>query len=168
MILCDREIKELCVNQKMITPFDEKYLNPNSLDITVGFDFKLLASGNLFIPVDLTEYSKKKPYYLQRNDRGLLSTRETFNIPDGVCCEFKLKSSRAREFYNHLLAGWIDSGYSEALLTLEIKNESYEKLPIYPGFRIGQIVFFRSNKPELSYQKTGRYNNSQEAVTSKG
>lgn len=168
MILCDREIRNLCISKNMVTPFREKYLNANSLDLTVGFDFKLLASGNIFVPVNLSEYTKQNPYYLERNDRGLVATREVFNMPGDICGEFKLKSSRGREFYQHMLSGWVDSGYSNSTLTLEIKNESYGRLPIYPGFRIGQIVFLRSSKPDLSYKKTGRYNNCKEATASKG
>lgn len=86
MVLCDREIKELCLNHKMITPFDEELLNPNSLDLRCGNSFQLLTVNRIFCPVNLEEYSEKKPYYLQPRDRGLLASLEVFNMPQGISC----------------------------------------------------------------------------------
>ncbi len=168
MVLCDYEIKELCTKQSMITPFDEELLNPNSLDLRCGYSFKLLSSGGIFCPVNLEEYSETNPYYLEPRDRGLLASLEVFNIPQGICGEFKLKSSRAREFLNHMLAGWIDSQFSNSVLTMELINQSYDKIGIYPGFRIGQIIFHRSGVSDKSYKDVGRYNNCLDATLSKG
>ena len=73
MVLCDREIKELCINHNMISPFDENLLNPNSLDLRCGYDFKLLTKER-FCPVNLKEYTKDNPYYLQPRDLALRGT----------------------------------------------------------------------------------------------
>ena len=72
-----------------------------------------------------------------------------------------LKSSRAREGYQHALAGWIDPGWVGSKLTLELKNNRrYRSLPLYPGMRIGQIVFHTmSQTPIKSYTEVGNYNN---------
>ena len=60
-----------------------------------------------------------------------------------------------------MLAGWIDPGFHGSRLTLELKNETkYTDLPLYPGLKIGQIVFHKMNNvPQASYAVTGNYNN---------
>jgi dCTP deaminase len=81
-----------------------------------------------------------------------------------------LKSSRAREGYNHALSAWIDPGYCNSKLTLELVNvRRHYDLPLYPGLKIGQIVFMRmSEVPVNSYSKTGRYNGDSTVQGSKG
>ena len=76
-------------------------------------------------------------------------------------CQFVLKSSRARSGLNHLLAGWCDPGWHGSRLTLELKNERlHHAIPLYPGLKIGQMVFHAmSNVPMHSYRETGHYNN---------
>lgn len=168
MILCDRQIKKLCLEEKMLTPFEEELLNPASIDIRVGNHIQLLTKEG-FQEFELTEYNQENPYRLFPGDRVLVSSLETFNMPKDVCGEFKLKSSRGREFYQHLLAGFIDPEFHNSTLTMEVINQSYIKLPIYPGFRIGQIIFYQlSEIPETSYREKGRYNGDKKATQSKG
>jgi len=82
-------------------------------------------------------------------------------LPDSISAQFVLKSSRARDFYGHMLAGWADPGWHGSKLTLELKNERrHHPLPLYPNLKIGQMVFFRmSAVPLKSYALTGHYNN---------
>ncbi len=167
MILCDWQIKKYCLEEKMIAPFDEELLNPASLDLRVGEHLQLLTNSG-FVEVYLNKYSQADPYYLFPGDRALVSSLEVFNMPKNVCGMFKLKSSRGREFYQHMFAGFIDPGFFDSHLTLEIVNQSVDRLPLYPHFKIGQIIFFQTETPELSYKEKGRYNNDKGAVKSKG
>ena len=66
-------------------------------------------------------------------------------------------------------AGYADPGWHGSALTLELKNaRQLQKIPVYPGLKIGQMVFFRmSQRPELSYAVTGHYNNDQLVAASK-
>jgi len=90
----------------------------------------------------------------------LAETCELFNLPDDISAQFVLKSSRARSGYQHLFAGWCDPGFHNSKLTLELKNvRSHHAIPLYPGLKIGQMVFHQmSNVPLNSYAKTGHYN----------
>lgn len=122
-----------------------------------------------WIEVDLSRTSEAIPFWLLPNDRVLVESFETFNLPDDVTGLFHLKSSRAREFYEHLKAGFADPGWHGSKLTMELENRSLKVLPIYKGLRIGQIVFERTaDIPEKSYRLTGRYNNDLEVQISKG
>jgi deoxycytidine triphosphate deaminase len=56
---------------------------------------------------------------------------------------------------SHALAGWIDNGF-KGVLTLELKNYSrFNKIPIYPTMRVGQLILEKTNTPEKSY--SGKY-----------
>lgn len=101
----------------------------------------------------------------------LASTVETFNLPNDIACEFKLKSSIARAGINHLLAGFADPGWHNSRLTLELKNcLQFHSVLLKPNMKIGQMLFHRV-KPvpeDKSYRVNGRYNGTLQTTMSKG
>ena len=161
-VLCDWEIKARCQKSQVVVPFDAELLNPASLDLRLGL---YLTVENICDPelirVDISGRTEDDPFMLQPGEFCLAETLELFNIPDDISCQFVLKSSRARSGLNHLLAGWCDPGWHGSKLTLELKNERlHHALPLYPGLKIGQMVFHAmSNVPMHSYAETGHYNN---------
>lgn len=159
MILVDHQIKYLAENHRLVIPFSEELLNPASLDIRIGNKL-LLASEHGWIKEDISNFSFSDPYYLYPNDFCLVESYEIFNFPQDVCGEFKLKSSRGREGYDHGAAGFIDPDWQNSRLTMELKNiHPYKRLPLYPQLRIGQIVFMMlSEYPNLKYSEIGHYN----------
>ena len=161
-VLADWEIRSLCQASQMVWPFDEKLLNPASLDVRLGSNLMIeVRDQPELMRIDISERTENEPYLLLPGEVCLAETIEQFNLPDDISAEFVLKSSRARDFYGHMLAGWLDPGYHGSKLTLELKNERrYHPLPLYPNLKIGQIVFFRmSAVPLKSYALTGHYNN---------
>lgn len=172
MILVDHQIRKLC-EEGLVTPFDPKLINPASLDVRIGdsaiveymFGDKPESSK-----LNLAQYSKEAPYWLQPKEFILLSTLEIFNFPENIVGEFKMTSSRAREGITNCLAGFIDPGFYGSSITLEVTNECrYTPRPIYPGLIIGQVVFYSCLAiPERSYRVTGRYNNCPKVTASKG
>ena len=111
--------------------------------------------------VGISGHTAEDPYWLQPGEFCLAETREIFNLPDHIAAQFVLKSSRAREGLEHLLAGYCDPGWHGSRLTLELQNaRRMHPIAIWPGMKIGQMVFHRmSNPPMRSYAQTGRYNN---------
>jgi dCTP deaminase len=67
------------------------------------------------------------------------------------------------------MAGYCDPGWSGSKLTLELQNaRSMHPVAIWPGMRIGQIVFHRmSQTPAKDYSVTGQYNNDPTVTASK-
>ncbi|GEM_PF-771196 len=118
--------------------------------------------------INLTRTSEVRPYWLFPDAKILIESLETFYFPDNICGQFRLKSSRGREFYEHLEAGWCDSGWHGSKLTMEIENRSLKILPVYKGLRMGQIIFFETETPLVSYKITGRYNNDNSVQISRG
>lgn len=190
MILPDYEIERLCRSAAMIVPYNPKLLNPASLDICIGVSMKLRlgipwlntllcrlgispkwVQKNLtgFRDIDLTPYSVESPYWLLPGDRILVSSDVTFNMPTNITGQFRLKSSRGREFYEHFEAGWIDPGFHDSVLTMELINHDTGPLPIYPGLKMGQMIFQEMVKtPAKPYNVTGRYNNDKAVQQSRG
>ena len=158
-VLCDWEIRTLCNGGGAVSPFSMEFINPASIDVRLGKNLMVERPHELDLKlIDISEYTEENPYLLKAGEFVLAETLEKFRIPDRISAQFVLKSSRAREGYQHLLAGWIDPGY-RGRLTLEIKNiRKYHELPLYKGMRIGQIVFHHmSQVPVKSYAETGHY-----------
>lgn len=192
MPLIDKEIIELA-KQGLVVPFNLEMINPCSLDISIGYSMKIMRKKTLYDlinscsfivkphiiaeklkeqvyweDIDLINYNQNHPFWLFHGDKILVASLETFNFPDNICAQFRLKSSRGREFYEHLEAGFCDVGWHGSKLTMEIECRNYAPLPIYPHLRIGQLIFERTNNPLKSYKITGRYNNDNHVEGSKG
>jgi dCTP deaminase len=170
MILCDHEILDLC-NQGMVEGFDPDLINPASLDVRLG-DTLLIESAQSreLVQYPLAWHSEADPYEMKPGQFLLAPTRETFNIPDTIAAEFRLKSSRAREGLDQALAVWADPGWHGSVLTLELRNnrQLWPQL-LWPGMKIGQMVFHKmSDRPMRSYAKTGRYNEHKTVMGSLG
>lgn len=166
-ILADWEIDAYCRQKNLVEPYRPDNLNPASLDLELGFVL-LIETILGFEAVDISTRTKEKPFWLQPGQFVLAETSERFNLPVSLSAQFVLKSSRAREGYNHMLAGWCDPGWHGSVLTLELKNNLQQgRLPLYPGLKIGQMVFYRmSAQPDRSYSETGHYNNHDRVMPS--
>lgn len=170
MILVDHQIDELC-RAGMVTPYDPALLNPASLDVRLG-DTILIESAEspALVPYPLHHHDEADPYWMKPGQFALAQTVETFNLPDTIAAQFVLKSSRAREGLEHLLAGYCDPGWHGSVLTLELHNSrQLHDIPLWPGMRIGQMVWQRLAVPPMrSYRVTGRYCNDATVQSSRG
>lgn len=169
-VLADFQIANLC-QAGMVQPFDPALVNPASLDVRLGNNILIEAhQESTWAPLDISAYTKHDPYLLRPGQFILAETVETFDIPKDVSAQFLLKSSRAREGLQHLLAGWIDPGWHGSKLTLELKNvRQLHPIALWPGMSIGQIVFHAMDSiPQRCYAQTGRYNGDATVQASRG
>lgn len=172
-ILCDWQIRARCEGSDLVHPFDERLLNPASLDVRLGRFLRVEAVATPELELyDLTRegWDEETPYLLRPGQFVLAETMETFNLPDDIAGQFVLKSSRAREGLQHMLAGYCDPGWHGSKLTLELHNSrQLHPVAIWPGMRIGQMVFHRMGQAPLrSYAETGRYNGDRRVQGSRG
>jgi dCTP deaminase len=155
----------------MVVPYKEELLNPASLDVTLG--------DNLMVEVEhmpelqllsIAHCTKDDPYWLEPHEFVLAQTQELLNIPDGISAQFALKSSRAREGIEHLMAGFAESGFNDSVLTLELQNaRRFHSVAIWPGMKIGQLLFFEMSTPaHVSYSVKGHYNSTRTVTASRG
>lgn len=171
MIVPDHEIRRLCRQHAMVLPYDEDLLNPASIDVQLGDRLMIEVEHRPELEIyGISHHTKDNPYWLAPGEFALAETREIFNLPEHIAGQFVLKSSRAREGLEHLMAGYCDPGWHGSRLTLELHNSRrYHNLPLWPGMKIGQMVFHViSGRPERSYAVTGRYNGDQAVTASRG
>lgn len=169
--LVDWQITMLCQDSKLVQPFNQEMINPASMDVTLGETIQV--EGRICGPeVERSRWIKTsitEGYVLRPGQFILAHTDEVVQIPNWIEANFQLKSSRAREGLQHLLAGYIDPGF-EGQITLELKNvNSRHDIELYPGMRIGQLRFGKlDERPLNSYAVTGRYMGDMGAQPSKG
>jgi dCTP deaminase len=122
------------------------------------------------VPLSIAEYTQENPYPIVPGQFFLAEAEPIFNIPQDLEGQFILKSSRAREGLQHLMAGFADPGWHGSRLMLELKNvRQLHKIGIWPGLKIGQMKFSRMDAiPKQCYATTGRYNNNVIVTPSKG
>jgi dCTP deaminase len=173
MLLSYTEICEL-IEQGVIEGAKFEDVNSGSLDIHLGGELLLEResgdSGSDIIdyrarqklPMERYRMHPEIGYVLDRHEAILGHTREVFHLTDSNCAEYKLKSSMARIFLEHLNAGWCDAGWGNSVLTLELINLTrFHRIHLRPDDAIGQMIFFKHTPvPEdRSYAARGRYNN---------
>lgn len=169
MILCDVEIRALC-EEGLVDPYDPALVNPASLDVRLGPNLLIeLADDPELRPFSLHGYTEDFPFALPPGEFVLAETIETFFFPAFLAGQFALKSSRARQGIEHLMAGYCDPGWQGSKLTLELQNaRQLHPIKLWPGMRIGQIVFHRmSQTPAEDYSIVGHYNFDQKVTGAK-
>jgi len=166
----DYEIISFARRMNLVTPYDAEMVNPASLDVRLGENLLVeLPTTTQMVPYSIAGYSQEKPFMLQPHEFVLAETLEEFQMPTCVAGQLALKSSRAREGIEHLLAGYIDPGYC-GRLTLELQNaRAMHPVALWPGMRIAQIVFHKMEMlPNKDYSLTGRYQGDKTVQASKG
>ena len=166
MILSDRDLRELVESGKLvIDPFDENSIQPSSIDLRVGNQFRVFANSRYpYIDVrqpmdgltELVEASEEEPFILHPGEFVLGSTLERVILPDDVVGRLDGKSSLGRlGLLIHSTAGFIDPGW-DGHVTLELSNVANLPITIYPGMKIGQLSFVQLSEPaERPYGSEG-------------
>lgn len=157
MLLSDREIASYIEGGEIgITPFDKSLVQPSSLDMCLGPDFRVMEPGSH--PVDtkaVTDYTRLvecdygQAFVLHPGQFVLAQTKEYIGLPDFITAKLEGKSSLARlGLVLHATAGFIDPGF-QGTITLELSLVSPRPLILYPGQKIGQVCFYTMTSPAL-------------------
>lgn len=151
-------------------------VNAASIDIRLGSEILIEDTHNPRV-VDLEAKESINLVKLTIPESGLIippgqvflaHSMEFFNLPDNISAQFILRSSIARNFLQHMMAGWADAGWHGSQLTMEFKNVTEAHLlRIKPGLRVGQMVFYHHDHAgDQSYANVGNYNGMAGAVES--
>lgn len=93
-----------------------------------------------FDEVDLLD----RPLILKPGEVALVDTAERFFLPSYINAQVAARSSVGRWWLRVCAcAGYIDPGFSDASITLELHNAGPRDIKIHAGDRIAQVVFFR-------------------------
>jgi len=181
MVWSDNKIKPWA-SSGGITPFDEKLVNPASLDLRIGNQIREphemwrrfsdidiqnhIDNGTID---DLPKWGEPKTFdtfWLFPKRFVLCHSLEFVQIPVDVACILVLKSSWGRRGLNHSHSGWGDPGFGlksdthtgGAQWTFEIQNISPWAIKITAGDRLIQQVFMdMCDVPLVDYRSTGHY-----------
>ena len=166
MVIVDHQIRQLCRDMGLVEPFDPDMINPATIDVTLGDTIEVeVESGGVAAFVDISA----EPFFMPPGAFVLAHTREYVRVPNNLDCEFRLKSSRAREGYQHGMAVYIDPGF-HGQIVLELSNSlRFNELALKAGMRIGQLRFCKlGDIPMRGYAVTGRYHGQTGVQRSKG
>lgn len=163
MILGDVAIMRAVANKQLvISPFDDKYVRPNSYDVHLGSKLLVPQSTGLIIESDTDtsdlwyEYDLDiSPLLLRPGEIALGRTLETFEF-NGYTGRLEGVSSLGRIYLSvHETAGYFDYGFL-GTGTLEIKNNGFWTIRLRAGMRIGQISIEEVRGPVANPYR-GRY-----------
>lgn len=145
MILSDKRIKELLnKGELIISPLDERQIQPASVDIRLDDTFAVLSDkcGQIIDVDQPCEYTtfETLEYVLLPGQFILGSTIEYFKLPDNITAFVEGRSSYGRLGLFIQNAGWVDPGF-EGNITLELFNASNRAIRLTPNKRLGQLVF---------------------------
>jgi dCTP deaminase len=175
----DRWIRKMCLEQRMIEPFEEKQvragvisygLSSYGYDIRIADEFKIFTNVNSTIvdpkhmdPGTMVDF-RGPVCVIPPNSFALGRTVEYFRVPRNVLCTCVGKSTYAR-------CGIITNVTPfepewEGYVTLEISNTTPLPAKIYANEGIAQVLFFESDEAcEVSYKdKAGKYQ-AQQGIT---
>lgn len=171
MILADKRIKEEIANGNIIiSPFDEKYLNPNSVDLTLNPLFRVYTSNVLDVKQDNQSIAlemAEEGFVLNPGSVYLYACNEKIGIKGNLAAKVEGKSSLGRlGLFIHVTAGWIDSGFQGSLV---LELVATQPIRVYPNMKICQIAFYETTEVETGYDKKegSKYMNQEGVVASK-
>ena len=145
LIIAGKDLER--IQPLLLSPTEKELLNPASIDIRIGGNF--IREGGVSMPLEGF-------IVVEPGERILVSTHEIIYVPPQLAIELRLKSSRAREGWNHALAFWFDPGW-KGIGTMELINSNrHTRLNLHRGMRIAQIIVHGLSSPvDKGYD--GRY-----------
>lgn len=177
MVLSDRNILRRIENGSIVVePFEEENLEPASLDLRLGSDFKIAKSGYRDA-IDVANTRDDEFSYTEYDESVtvcpgafvLATTKEKISMPSDIVAEVLGRSSLGRLGISvHQTAGFIDPGF-EGQITLEISNHGPSDVILREGARICQIVFSELSSPAIEpYGHDGSQYQNQSGATPSG
>ena len=171
-IMSDRWIRRMCIEHKMIEPFEDKQVRKGVISYGIssyGYDLRIANEFKIFTNVNSTIVDPKAldpatmvdiktdVAIIPPNSFALGRSVEYFRVPRNILCACVGKSTYAR-------CGIITNVTPfepewEGYVTLEISNTTPLPARVYANEGIAQVLFFEGNEPcETSYKdKAGKY-----------
>lgn len=155
MILSDtRIIEHIESGEIVVSPFDKKYINPCSIDLTLAPGFKVYRTlyemgdkfGKRLLPLDPRKENPvdemvipEEGFVLMPGEVYLYAVNERLGVKGNIRAKVEGKSSLGRlGLFVHVTAGFIDPGF-EGSLVLELV--ATRPIRVYPNMKICQVEF---------------------------
>lgn len=160
MILSDGTIRRLLAEGRIaIEPMEDAQIQPASVDVRLGdtfLSFRRHMASDIDpwqVSDDLMERAtveEGKPFILHPGEFVLGTTLERLTLPDDVVARIEGKSSLGRlGLLIHATAGFVDPGWSNGQITLELSNVAPLPIRLWPGMKIAQFSFMQMDAPSV-------------------
>lgn len=176
MILSDGTLRRLLGEGKIaVSPMEQSQLQPASIDVRLGSGF-LVFSRHTAASIDpwgandalmqSVEVPEGEPFILHPGEFVLGTTFERLTLPNDVVARIEGKSSLGRlGLLIHATAGFVDPGWTNGQITLELSNVAPLPIKLWPGMRIAQLSFMQMDAaaerpyghPELGSKYQGQH-----------
>lgn len=154
MILSDGTIRRLLAEQQIvIEPLDEAQIQPASVDVRLGNSFLVFRRHTAshidpyVVNDDLMEkhaVEEGDAFVLHPGEFVLGTTLERLTLPNDIVARIEGKSSLGRlGLLIHATAGFVDPGWKNGQITLELSNVAPLPIRLWPGMKIGQLSFIQ-------------------------
>lgn len=151
MILADIDIKKAIKSGEIfVDPFDEKYIQPASIDLHLDRQFLVFDTKKNFVidpkkPMDdmmtSIEIGDDEPFVLHPGDFALGLIYEKTGVGNQMVGRLEGKSSVGRMgLLIHITAGFLDPG-NNLKMTLELHNTATMPILLYYKMPIAQMAF---------------------------
>lgn len=164
MILSDKDIRKAIEEGEIkIDPFEDKYLQPASVDLHLDKHFLVYDTNQNYVidpklpmeqMMDEVTIEEDKPFVLQPGEFALGMIFETTGVSSTMVGRLEGKSSVGRMgLLIHVTAGFLDPGNC-LKMTLELHNTANLPILLYYRMPIAQMAFERLSCPcERPYSK---------------
>ena len=164
MILSDKDIKKaISVNKIRLTPYDEQFVQPASIDLHLDKYFLIFDKSkgtvidvkspveNMMREIDLDE-TEESTFILHPGEFALGNILERTYVSNEYVGRLEGKSSLGRlGLLIHATAGFLDPG-NECNMTLELFNCGSLPIKLYYKMKIAQMAFEKLSSPsDVSY-----------------
>lgn len=158
MILSDGTLRRLLSEGRVaIEPLESGQIQPASIDVRLGNAF-LAFRRHAVTSIDPRNVSEAlmeevtvpddQPFILHPGEFVLGSTLERLTLPDDIVARLEGKSSLGRlGLLIHSTAGFVDAGWANGQITLELSNVAPLPIKLWPGMKIGQLSFMQMDAP---------------------
>jgi dCTP deaminase len=158
MILSDRTIRRLLTEGRLlITPLEDAQIQPASVDIRLGSTFLAFRrhTSECIDPREMNDalmepmtVADDRPFILHPGEFVLGTTLERLTLPDDIVARVEGKSSLGLlVLLIHATAGFVDAGWTNGQITLELSNVAPLPIKLWPGMKIGQLSFMQMDAP---------------------
>lgn len=173
MVISDRDLLKLIASSELkISSLDIENVREHSISLHLGEEVFELSSCEGIVDVkDQSTYPNLHPvmdndyFIMERGKVYLAPVKELISIPDNICAYVDGTSDLARLGISIVLCGHVAPGFgghNGAALVLEMQSHALQKVKLYSGMRVANLVF-----SALSSTCNASYKNRKEAYTSK-
>lgn len=155
-LLSNVNIREaIASGQLAIENLQDEAIQPASIDLHLGNQFRLAIPGGIIDPYDeqsiedafTPEFVRNGRFVFHPHDFLIAVTKDVVSVDVALGAQVDGKSGVGRlGILVHLTTGFIDPGFNGPV-TLEMVNLGARPVWLYPGMFIGQLVTWRLDSP---------------------